>query len=65
MAMTTSSTTYKILFTIIIKMNLMMLKITGNKTIAKARIIMIVKNFLIFLITKKDLLFHQLLFFYF
>lgn len=55
MAMTTSSTTYKILFTIIIKMNLMILKITGNKTIAKARIIMIVKNFLIFLITKKDL----------
>lgn len=55
MAMTTSSTTYKILFKIIIKMNLMMFNMTGNKTIAKARIIMTVKNFLIFLITKKDL----------
>ena len=40
-----------------------MFNMTGNKTIAKARIIMIVNNFLISLITKKDLLFHQLLFF--
>lgn len=47
-AIITRVTTYKILFTIIIKMNLMMLNIRGNNIIANDRIMMIVIILFIF-----------------